>query len=410
MLATRPIHSEISPIMTRATFTAILAVCAAMSSTVFAQKAGDWPYTRANAQMTGLSATELRLPLALGWSFKTVDNLKGKPEMMVASAVVRDGKVYVGNKEGKFFCLELATGKKLWESSAPKGSFEGAAGFSGDLVIAGCTDSFIYTWNATTGVPNWKFETDGEIHAAINVWTDPQTKEDRVLIGSYDNNLYSLDAKTGKKLWSSETGNYINGGCAVSASGKVALGGCDAVLHVLDAASGKEIRQIDVGAYIGNNVAVDDEVAYVTHYGNRVAAYSLNGGAKIWEYGEREFEYYAAAAVMEKMLVVGGRDKRLHGIDRITGKGLWEYKMRDRIDSSAVVCNGKHAVVGCDDGYVYVVDAATGKELWNYQIGAAVKTSPAVAGDWIVFGADDGVIYAFKNGAAEGAAAVPAGK
>jgi hypothetical protein len=27
-----------------------------------------------------------------------------------------------------------------------------------------------------------------------------------------------------------------------------------------------------------------------------------------------------------------------------------------------------------------------------------VKTSPAVAGDWVIFGADDSVIYAFKNG------------
>lgn len=365
-----------------------------------AQTAGDWSFSRANPQMTGVSTTELRPPLTLGWSFKTVENLKGKPEMMVSSAVVRDGKVYVGNKEGKFFCLELATGKKLWESSAPKGSFEGAPAFSGDLVIAGCTDSFVYTWNATTGLPNWKFETEGEIHAAINIWTDPTTKEDRALVGSYDNFLYSLDAKTGKKLWSAETGNYINGGSAVSTDGKIALGGCDAVLRVLDAATGKELRQIDVGAYIGNNVAVDSGVAYVSHYGNRVAAYSLNDGAKVWEYGEREFEYYAAPAILGNLLVVGGRDKRLHGIDRITGKGLWEYRMRDRIDSSAVICAGKHAVVGCDDGYVYVVDIATGKEVWSNQVGAPIKTSPAVAGDWIILGADDGVIYAFKNGTA----------
>ena len=36
-----------------------------------------------------------------------------------------------------------------------------------------------------------------------------------------------------------------------------------------------------------------------------------------------------------------------------------------------------------------------------YEIGAPVKTSPAVAGDWVIFGADDGQIYAFKAGAGQ---------
>jgi outer membrane protein assembly factor BamB len=376
-------------------------------SSLLAQTAGEWPFSRANPEMTGVSATELRPPLELGWSFKTVEALKGKPEMMLSSAVVKNGKVYVGNKDGHFFCLELTTGKKVWEATAPKGSFEGAAGFSGPNVIAGCTDCFVYAWNAETGLPAWKFETEGEVHAAVNVWTDPATKQERIFIGSYDYKLYCLNATDGTKLWDAETGYYINGGSAVSTDGKIVFGGCDSVLHVHDASTGKEIKQIEVGAYIGNNVAIADGVAYVSHYGNRVGAYSLNDGAKVWEYGEREFEYYAAPAVFDKIVVAGGRDKRLHGIDRITGKGLWELRMKDRVDSSAVICAGKHAVVGSDDGFVYVVDLATGKDVWKYEIGAPVRTSPAVAGDWIIVGADDAVVYAFKNGAAAPATAAP---
>ena len=239
-----------------------------------AQTSGEWPFTRGNPEMTGVSKTELHVPLTLGWQFASMEKPKGRPEMLTSSATVRNGKVYFGNKDGKFFCLELATGKKLWESSAPKGSFEGAPGFAGDLVIAGSTDSTVYSWNAETGLPNWKFETDGEVHAAVNVWTDPATHEERVFVGSYDYKLYCLNPKDGKKVWDAETGYYINGGSAVE-NGKIVFGGCDAVLHVHDAITGKEIKQVEVGSYIGNNVALMDGVAYVSHYGNHVGAYSL---------------------------------------------------------------------------------------------------------------------------------------
>ena len=363
------------------------------------QPVADWIYSRGDPAMQGSTPAELHLPLQVAWQFKTMDQPKGQSEMLVTSAVVRNGKVYVGNKLGKFFCLELATGKKLWEATANKATFDGAAGFSGDLVIAGSTDCFVYAWNAETGKEVWKFETQGEVHASVNVWQDPTSKQDRVLIGSHDNFLYCLNAADGKKLWEAETGNYVNGGAAVG-DGKVVFGGCDSVLHVHDAATGKELKQIDVGNYIGNNVAIAAGICYVTHYGNRVGAYDLTTGTRVWEYGEREFEYYAAVGIAEKTIMAGGRDKRIHGIDRATGKGLWEFRCKDRVDSSPLICAGKAAIVGSDDGYIYALGVADGKELWKYEIGAPVRTSAAFAGDYILFGADDGVLYAFKNGAA----------
>lgn len=375
---------------------AALLLVPCVSAQVPVTSSTDWTYTRGNPEMTGVSQAEVRPPLELAWQYKTMDVPKGQSEMLVSSAVVRKGKVYAGNKDGKFFCLDLATGKPLWTASANKGAFDGAAGFSGDLVIAGSTDTMVYAWNAETGKPAWKFETMGEVHAAVNIWTDPATDKDRVFIGSHDNMLYCLDAADGKKLWEAETGNYVNGGSAV-ADGKVVFGGCDAILHVHDAATGKELKQVEVGNYIGNNVAIAAGIAYVTHYGNRVGAYDLSTGTKVWEYGEREFEYYAAVALHDKYVVAGGRDKRIHGIDRATGKGLWEFRCKDRVDSSPLICAGKTVIVGSDDGFVYALNLEDGKELWRYEIGAPVRTSAAVAGDYVIFGADDGVLYCFKN-------------
>lgn len=372
------------------------------------QPEAEWIHSRGNEAMTGLSPVELRFPLELAWQHQMMTKPKGQAEMLVSSAVVRAGKVYAGCKDGQFRCLDLKTGEKKWEAVG-KGAFDGAAAFAGELVVAGCQDGFVYAWNADTGKEVWKYETDAEIHAAANVWTDPKTQEQKILIGSYDYKVYCLDAKTGKtgkQVWAAETGYYINGGSAVG-DGMVVFGGCDSVLHVHDVITGKEVRQIEVGSYIGNNVAIADGVIYVSHYGNRVGAYSLTDGAKIWEYGEREFEFYAAPAIWEKTVFCGGRDKRFHAIDRTTGAQRWEFRSRDRIDSSAVICAGKVALFGSDDGYLYALDVATGKEAWQYEIGAPVKTSPAVAGDYVIVGADDGVLYAFKSAAVSNPAPAP---
>ncbi|MES2594583.1 MAG: PQQ-binding-like beta-propeller repeat protein [Verrucomicrobiota bacterium] len=377
-------------------FSCLLAFIA--SSHAQTPAAGDWIHSRGDEAMQGRSPVELRFPLELAWQHSMMAKPKGQAEMLVSGAVVRAGKVYAGCKDGKFRCLDLAKGEKIWEAEG-KGAFDGAASFAGELVVAGCQDGFVYAWNAETGKEVWKYETEAEIHAAANTWTDPATQAQKILIGSYDYKVYCLDAKTGKQDWAAETGYYINGGSAVG-DGKVVFGGCDSVLHVHDVKTGKEERQIEVGAYIGNNVAISEGVIYVSHYGNHVGAYAMADGAKVWEYGEREFEYYAAPAIWEKAVFCGGRDKRFHAIDRTTGAQLWEYRCRDRIDSSAVICAGKAAVFGADDGYVYALDTKDGKELWQYEVGAPVKTSPAVAGDHVIFGADDGNIYCFKSAAA----------
>ena len=348
--------------------------------------------------MTGLSNSHLRFPLELAWQHTMMEKPKGQAEMLISSAVVRAGKVYLGCKEGFFRCLDLASGKQKWQAVG-KGAFDGAPAFAGELVVAGCQDGFVYAWNADTGKEVWKYETDAEIHASANVWTDPKNQTQKVLIGSYDYKVYCLDAKTGKQDWAAETGYYINGGSAVG-DGMVVFGGCDSVLHLHDVTTGKEVRQIEVGSYIGNNVAIADSIIYVSHYGNRIGAYRMGDGSKIWEYGEREFEFYAAPAVWENTVFCGGRDKRFHAIDRVTGKQLWEFRCRDRIDSSAVICAGKVAIFGCDDGYLYALDIKDGKVLWQNEIGAPLKASPAIAGDYVLIGADDGILYAFKSASA----------
>lgn len=362
----------------------------------FSVRAEDWPLIRGDAAMTGRSGTKLAFPLTLEWIAEVGD--KAKKEGVVATPITHQGRIFVGAQNGKFACLDRETGKIIWQLEK-KGFFEGSAAVADGLVIAGCGDSFVYGWKIGDGTEAWKFETNGEIHAGVNLWKDTNGKT-FALIGSYDNWLYCLDVATGQKIWAFETSNYINGAVAIY-EGQVVFGGCDGMLYVLDIKTGKETRKIEVNSYIGNNVAADKGVAYVAHYGNKVAAFSLADTRQLWEFGERDFPYYAAPAVSGNWVIAGSRDKRVYGIDRAKGDEKWVFRTRGDVDSSPVICADTHVIFGSNDGFLYAANLADGAEAWRYEIGAPVKAAPAVAGDWILVGSDDGIVYAFKNGKAK---------
>lgn len=373
-----------------------LAVC---SSCALAADTHDWTLIRGDAAMTGVSSQSFSFPLKQKWTALVGD--KTKRQGIVGTAVTYGGKVYVGAQNGVFACLNEADGKILWKVEKKDQFFEGSAAFAGGLVIAGCGDGWVYAWNMGTGAEVWKFETQGEIHAGANIWTD-ETGKPRVLIGSYDNNLYCLDALTGAKIWNFETTNYVNGASAVYQN-QVVFGGCDGMLYVLDVKTGKEIKQIEVGNYIGNNIAAADGNAYLDHYGNKVEAYSFSTGAKLWEFNERDFPYYAAPAVKDNWVIAGGRDKRVHALDRKSGQQKWQFRTRGDVDSSPVITGDGHVLFGSNDGNFYAVELESGSETWHYEIGAPVKSAPAVANGCILVGADDGVLYCFESGGSNAA-------
>jgi len=355
----------------------------------------SWPLFRGNPSMTGVRTagadSDLRLPLELVWTFQA----EGKRVGCKSSAIIADGRVFIGDDNGVFHCLSLKDGTEIWKVETGD-TFEGTACFAGDdLVVVGVGTGFVHAFERKTGKEVWKFETMGEVLGSMNVHRDPKDGTERIIFGSYDNFCYCLDAKTGEKLWEFETGNYINGAVAID-QGQAMFGGCDGFIYRVDVITGEAKGEIEVGNHIASTIAVDSGVAYTGHYGNRVSAFNLEDGAEIWEYGEREFPYFSSPLVLPEHIIIGGRDKRVHCIDRVTGKGIWEYRARDQIDSSPVLVNGV-IYLGCDDGVIYGLGVKDGEELWTYELGEAIKSSPAVAENRLVISTDDGAVHCFRT-------------
>jgi len=348
--------------------------------------AADWPMHRGGPELRGLAQMAAPVKAELLWQFKGDKPVKG-------AAAIAGGRVFFGDDGGKVHALDSATGKDQWTFKTA-GGIEATPLVLDGTVFIGSSDAFLYALDAGTGALKWKYETGDKILGGANHAKSPDGKSVWILIGSYDANLHCVDASTGKAVWKHATDNYINGTPALTPGGEIIFGGCDSFIHVLQLADGKELRQIESTAYIASSVATADGLGYVGNYGNIVLAFDPKGGEVKWKYRDRNFPYFSSAAVTADRVILGGRDKRLHCIDRASGKGVWTFQTRGDVESSPVVC-GDAIIVGSADGRLYCVALADGKERWAYEIGAPVTASPAVADGRIVVGAEDGSVYCF---------------
>ena len=368
---------------------ALLAGCGqaatpAPTATPAAARSGpDWPMFRGNPTLTGVTTATLPATLTLAWKFDTKGAVSSSP------AVVGN-RVYIGSGSSNLFALNLADGQKLWSFTA-SGPIEASPLVLDGRVFIGDINTNFYALDATTGRELWSFGLDDKVKSSANWVATPTGKA--ILVGGYDYKLYSFNPESGRTNWVFETGNYINGTPAVG-NGLTAFGGCDAVVHVVDVITGKKQKEIEAGAYIAASGALVDGHLYVGHYENEVLNVDLGAGVITWKYRDRSFPYFSSPAVTTNRVLFGGRDKRLHCVDRATGKGVWVFATRGKVDSSPVVA-GDDVIVGSDDGRVYRVGLGDGVERWNYEIGQPVQSSAAVVAGYMLIGSEDGKLYCF---------------
>jgi outer membrane protein assembly factor BamB len=91
----------------------------------------------------------------------------------------------------------------------------------------------------------------------------------------------------------------------------------------------------------------------------------------------------------------GASDKRLYALD---GRGLflWSFLTGDNVATRPLVIRDM-VIFGSEDGSVYALDADTGALRWRAEAGAPIASSPALMDDQhIIVGTDDGQVLAYS--------------
>ena len=258
------------------------------------------------------------------------------------------------------------------------------------LVFVGDLAGVLHAVDAETGAEVWTYATQGEIKSS------PVLAGGRVMIGSYDGYLYGLDAATGELAWQVETQNYVHATPAVTTTASPTSGGCDETFHGVRISDGTEITSVPAGAYTAASSAIRDGRAYFGTFDNEVVSLDLGTGDIVWRYEHprRHFPFYSSALHVDGTVVIGGRDRMVHGIDAETGAMRWTFMTRARVDSSPAAAGGR-VYIGSGDGRFYILDLESGEKHWEFDTGAPLSASPAIADGKVVIGSQDGVLYCF---------------
>src|SRR5579859_1137499 len=297
---------------------------------------------------------------------------------VISSPAVANGMVYVGSSDGNLYALEQETGTQKWKFKTDARVVSSPAVENG-TVYFGSYDGKFYAVDAASGQLKWKFATAGErrfagkhLHGALPegetmpdpfdcYLSSPAVCGGAVYFGSGDGNVCSLDAAAGKLNWKFQTGDVVHASPAI-ADGTVFVGSWDSYFYAIDAATGKETWKFKTG---------EDHEIY-----NQVGIQS-------------------SAAVVDGIVYFGCRDSNLYALDARTGEKRWAYNNKGSwVIVSPTVQDGKVYFATSDSALFHAVDAKAEAEIFSLKLTWPMFASPALAGDFLYQGSEDGKLRA----------------
>lgn len=360
-----------------------------------ASSVDDWPLFRHDASHTGFSSGVAPTSNVVQlWNY----TINEAGITVVAPPVVANGFVYVGSADNNLYCLDAATGTKVW-SFAAGGETDSSPAVVDDRVYVGSSNGYVYCLDAAAGTQVWNQSVMGSADSPVNF------VDGRVYVESQLGDVYCLDAASGQEIWNFPTKGTAHDLSPAVSDGYVYAGSNNGDVLCIDAASGLEAWHFIADGAVSSPVAVDGFVYFGSNDGN---AYCINAmdGTKIWNYttwynnagpshGYHWGNGVSAPAVADGHVYVGSGDFDVFCLDASSGDKIWNVSTSAEVYAPPTVA-GDYVLVGSYDGNVYCFDTSSGAEVWRAAAGVFSPVNAAgSAGSPVVA---DGVVYVVGNG------------
>lgn len=393
------------------------------------------PLPTATPTITPTPTPEPVSDLTIKWTFQTKSTGTGPIRAIVPNITVHEGIVYVGSKDRKFYALYAATGEVRWERNVGSEVRAGAVvSEDGSVVYFGTVSEGLFALDTEDGSIQWEYNNDDFRSFDVR----PTLYENTLIAPNDDGRIYAFDAdpeseNEGELLWvypkppRKELDDFSEAGLAYNDA--FYIGNYDGTLHGITISTGlpngsARLDGDDMPYYDkGRDDPPEPLRSAIVRSGADI--YFGNDGEEIIKYTTRIRWAYSTerpvrgdVAATESIVVAADLSGAIYALnpderkseyknkndDYKTPERLWwqytdppEGYREARVIGGPVIA-GQWVFVIDQFGMLYMLDIERGKaeyklDLWSGESPCVLcKSSPAVAGDMLFAGTQDGTI------------------
>lgn len=307
---------------------------------------------------------------------------------------VSGGRVFVGNKDRKLYCLDALNGREIWNYGVVGFMYKSLAVADGRVFLIrtrkdGRPDGTVIALDSHDGRELWRWH-DG----VKSQYFSAPIVAGGALYFAREKKLLRLNVISGALEWIYDAEDSILSPPSV-AGGKVLIGTLENGLLCVDASSGEKIWGVELaGACYSGGVILNERV--YAGGANTLYCLDLKNGAVKWAYRGNEALTTAPAVKDNNVFASFGMVFRC--IDATSGRALWDKETGGHIFAAPSIVDNRVYVGALNDKLtLYCFDASSGDELWTHETKEGGYAEPVLAGRRIFIGYHS-AFYTLKTG------------
>ena len=202
------------------------------------------------------------------------------------------------------------------------------------------------------------------------------------------------------KVWEYDASAGFSSYSAVVAESVLFVGNLQGEVHAVHIAMGKGIGSYNFSSAIVGTPIIENDRMFValTRTEESLVAYSLLLGRIEWRAKVEDIE--TSPLLVGKRLYVTTLNGKLVCVEKNSGDVVWKYDVpthgRSKLIHSSPASDGNLVVFGCDDGVLYAVGIDDGKLRWRASTEGSILASPSIDKGNVFVGSLDGALYSFN--------------